>query len=200
MLKHHGLRFLVSGLAVLALGVTCAVAFAQATNDHADHQAAAPEHPMPEPVAHPLFDKFKTLVGTWEGTMEMGEGGDAMPYTSVYHLTAGGSALVETIMPGTPMEMVSVYFLDGDTLKMTHYCLAQNQPTLIASPGEKDNVIDLKFDSATNMPDPNAMHMRNATYEWIDADHIKIYGEGWLNGAPMEESCGVTELHRVPAE
>lgn len=198
MLKQTLSKPLAASLAVLALSVTCAMALAQSQNEHADHEEhAGNDHVMPEPVAHPLFDKFKTLAGTWEGTMEMGEGGEAMPAKSVYHVTAGGSALIETIFPGTPMEMVSVYFLDGDTLKMTHYCLAQNQPTLVASQGDKDSVIELKFDSATNMPDPNAMHMRNATVEWVSDDHIRIYGEGWANGAPMEESCGVTDLHRV---
>ena len=46
----------------------------------------------------------------------------------VYKLTGAGSALVETQFPGTGHEMVSVYHLDGDDLRMTHYCAAGNQP------------------------------------------------------------------------
>jgi hypothetical protein len=155
---------------------------------------------MPQAPAHPLFDRFKQLEGRWEGAMKMAQGGESMPAVVEFHLTAGGSALVQTDFPGTPMEMVSVYYLDGDQLKMTHYCMLQNQPTLIAQPGKDENTIELRFESITNMPDPNGMHMRNATFEFVDVDHYRCHGEGYVNGKPAPESCGVMEMRRVKPE
>lgn len=181
---------------LLALGPAVADDAATAA-DVATDAAAGAEHAMPAPPSHPLFDQFKSLVGTWEGTVTHGSA-DPAPATVTYKLTAGGTALVETIFVGTPMEMVSVYFLDGDTLKMTHYCIAQNQPTMTASPGNHPNTIVLNFDSATNMPDPGAMHMHEATFEFLGPDHHRSTWQGYVGGAPVDEMRAALDLHRQP--
>jgi len=31
---------------------------------------------------------------------------------------------------GKPVEMTTLYYLDGDQVKLTHYCMAGNQPTM----------------------------------------------------------------------
>jgi hypothetical protein len=195
------MRAILLGLAVM-WGCVAGARVAWAEGDACCPKKAEPTaeqaHQIPTPPAHPLFDRFKALVGRWEGTMT-NTGGQPTPVAITYKLTAGGSALIETFSPDTPMEMVSVYFLDGDQLKMTHFCVTQNQPTLIARAGKDADTIELRFASATNMPDPNAMHMRNATYEFVAADHIRMHGEGYLDGQPMPQSCGVMELHRVSA-
>lgn len=154
-------------------------------------------HAMPEVPAHPLFDQFKALEGRWEGTITQGDGGEAQPAVVTYRLTAGGSALVETIAPGTPMEMVSVYHLDGDDLKMTHYCLANNQPTMIATPGEEDHVVHLEFESITNMADPDAMHMHDATFEFLGDNHHRSTWRGYVGGQPIDAMRAVLDVKRV---
>lgn len=164
--------------------------FTQAAEDGHDH------HPMPEVAAHPIFDQFKSLVGTWEGTVTMGENGETQPAVVTYRLTAGGTALLEVCGPGTPMEMVSVYFLDGDQMKMTHYCLANNQPTMIGVAGEEPNTVKLEFASITNMPDPNAMHMHDGTFEFLGDHHIRSTWNGYMGGHPMDEMCAVMDLKR----
>ena len=84
-------------------------------------------------TAKAAFERLKTMKGAWT---HAGQGcdptGEKEPgYDRVeYKLTGAGSALVEVSGPGTKMEMVSVYHLDGDDLIMTHYCPAQNQPRL----------------------------------------------------------------------
>lgn len=156
------------------------------------------EHGMPEVPKHALFDQFKSLVGTWTGTVTHGENAEPQPATVTYRLTAGGGALVETVFADTPMEMVSVYFLDGETLKMTHYCMAQNQPTMVAVAGDEPNVIELKFDSISNMPDPNAMHMHEATFEFVDADHHRSTWQGYVGGKPEAGMCAKLDLKRQP--
>ncbi|AMV40282.1 hypothetical protein [Planctomyces sp. SH-PL62] len=79
------------------------------------------------------FDRLKTLVGDWKNSSSACDpGAEEVPGSDVvkYKLTGAGSALVEVSMPGTPMEMTSIYHLDGDDLRMTHYCALGNQPRL----------------------------------------------------------------------
>ncbi len=57
-----------------------------------------------------------------------------------YTITGGGSAVVETMFPGTKGEMTTVYHDDSKgRLTADHYCTAANQPKLrlVASKGEQ---------------------------------------------------------------
>ena len=40
---------------------------------------------------------------------------------------AGGTAVLQTIFPGAPEEMLTVHYTDGDQLVATHYCMLGNQ-------------------------------------------------------------------------
>ena len=77
-----------------------------------------------EMASNPVFDQMKTLVGEWTGK----RGEETMHVT--YRLTANGTVLIETLMPGTPHEMLTVYHLDGSDLMLTHYCASGSQPTM----------------------------------------------------------------------
>src|SRR5579862_542550 len=57
------------------------------------------------------LEKLKKLAGTWAEADKDGKPTDTI--VSVYKITSGGSAVHETIFPGQPMEMVSVYHLNG---------------------------------------------------------------------------------------
>ena len=67
----------------------------------------------------PEFDKLKTLVGTWKGKADMGQG--PMEFTVEYRLISGGSAIEERIFAGTPKEMVTMYHDRKGKLSLTHY-------------------------------------------------------------------------------
>jgi hypothetical protein len=130
--------------------------------------------------AKTAFAKMKTLVGKWEGTM--GEGSQAMPASVEYKLTGSNTALVETLGPGSPFEMVSVYHMDKSALVMTHYCGAGNQPFMKLKPGKNPNVLFFDFVSGSNMK-PGDMHMHRVTFTFDGADHVvavwqsSIFGE-----------------------
>src|SRR5262245_17392727 len=64
------------------------------------------------------FEKFKQLAGEWQGT---GDGAHGKDMKVKYQVTSGGSAVVETVFPGTDHEMVTVIHPDGDDLLLTHY-------------------------------------------------------------------------------
>src|SRR3989338_5074087 len=74
--------------------------------------------------------RIKSLAGRWTGVTSMFGKPDQRVYVE-YEVTSGGSAVLERIFPGTPEEMISVYYDDNKgKLAMTHYCILRNRPTL----------------------------------------------------------------------
>jgi len=116
------------------------------------------------------FEQFKLLAGEWVGK---GQGKDDPEVRIQYKVTAGGSAVVETIFPGTEHEMVSVIHPDGADLLLTHYCHLGNQPHLKASAKNDGNKIDFQFVRATNLKSPDDLHMHNVSYTFVDKDTLR---------------------------
>ena len=115
------------------------------------------------------FERMKLLVGAWESTADMGKEGEKVQVE--YRLTAGNSALVETLSPGTPEEMVSIYHDRKGKLAMTHYCMLHNQPHMTLKKADA-RTLDLVFakDSDINPAKEAHMHALSITFE--DNDHI----------------------------
>jgi hypothetical protein len=117
------------------------------------------------------LEAIKQLAGTW---VQVGE--DGKPTERVmtrFRVTSGGSAVEETILPGTEHEMVSMYHLDGDALMMTHYCAMGNQPRMKAEPSGDPKKIVLKFAGATNLKSENDMHMHEGTITLLEPNRMK---------------------------
>lgn len=110
------------------------------------------------PKDDPRLAKFKSLAGTWEGEMQ---GGKA---TISYRVTAGGSAVEETIFAGTPHEMVTMYHMDGEDFVLTHYCMVGNQPKMKAAKEIKDGVLTFECVSVSNAKSHDDGHMHAAKF------------------------------------
>jgi hypothetical protein len=143
---------------------------------------------------HPGFERMKKLVGTWVAADKDGKPTDQV--VSVIKLTAGGSAIQETLFPGQPQEMVSVYHRDGADLVMTHYCMLGNQPRMKADPKSPPNKIHFVFAGGTNLDPTKDMHMHEGTLTFIDDDHIEFAGVAWVNGKAAEDHCATMKLVR----
>ena len=139
--------------------------------------------PKPAP-ANPIFEKLKTLEGTWLATDEDGKPTDRV--VSVIKVTSGGSAIHETIFPGQAEEMVSVYTVEGPDLVMTHYCVLGNQPRLKADPNSSANEIRFEFAGGSNLDPAKDKHMHSVTLTLVDDGHNEIRGVGWQGGAPTK--------------
>lgn len=143
------------------------------------------------------FEQFKQLAGDWEGTMsEGGKEGKGEKVTSSYKVTAGGSAVVETIAPGSAHEMITVIHPDGDSILLTHYCMLGNQPRMKASTKSLGNKLNFEFAGGSNFDPKKDKHMHAATLTIIDADHLQVDGIGWENGEPAKEMCNGMKLVR----
>ena len=101
----------------------------------------------------------------------------------IYKLTGGGSALVETQFPGSDHEMVSVYHLDGDDLRMTHYCAAGNQPRVkLDRANSKPDELIFVFDGGTNLDPQKDMHIHGLKITFHDDGKVTSTWESYAGG------------------
>lgn len=114
------------------------------------------------------FERLKALAGTWQVNGNMGKG------QATYEVVANGSAVIERFtISGMSSPMVTAYHLDGDKLELTHYCMAGNQPSMVAKgidPARGELVFE--FASVSNLTNPNGKYMHNATFKLVDDNHF----------------------------
>ena len=149
---------------------------------------------LPAPPTNAGLEKMKKLAGTWVAADKDGKPTDQV--VSVIKVTAGGSAVHETLFPGQPQEMVSIYTADGQDLIMTHYCVLGNQPRMKADPKSPENQIVFRFAGGTNLNPAKDKHMHEATLTIVGDDRIEVKGTGWENGAPANDMCCGLKLVR----
>lgn len=134
------------------------------------------------------LEKMKSLSGTWTGTGIMH--GEEKPVTYEYKTTAGGSAVLETAFPGTPMEMVSIYYEEDGKLVMKHFCMLKNQPEM-KHKSSTDNTIELDYAGGTNMSEKD-MHMHSAVITFVDDNNMKQTWTPYQDGKAMEGATSMT--------
>jgi GH24 family phage-related lysozyme (muramidase) len=146
---------------------------------------------VPPPAASPTdalaaYVRFKALDGSWEGVSSKGWT-DQVTFKTI----AAGSAVIETSFGAHPGEtMLTTYVLDGDRLLLTHYCVAKNQPRLVATEIEDDaKTVTFTFLDATNLASRNRGHMDRATFHFVDDDHVTTRWSWYQDGKEtwMEE-------------
>jgi hypothetical protein len=130
--------------------------------------------------AQKALEKLKSLVGTWQGKTVKGESVE-----DIYRLTAGGTAVMGEDKMATE-DMLSLFYVDGDRLLMTHFCPSGNQPRMQATVSPDLKTISFDFLDATNLPSPQAGHMHRAVYIFSDSDH---YSQEWTW---MQDGKGTT--------
>jgi hypothetical protein len=117
------------------------------------------------------FEQLKALVGHWETDKS-----NTNKATLDLELTSRGTVIIEKVRmvdQDKPVEMITLYYLDGDQLKLTHYCMAGNQPTMAGTYDRSTKTVKFNFVSATNLKSLNDGHMHNAVYTFMDNDHFK---------------------------
>jgi hypothetical protein len=161
-------RFAVLAALVLAAGAASA--------------APAPGAPPARPASASL-ERFKALAGEWVAA----EDGDMVKKGDLvarYAVTASGSAVVETVFPGSEHEMVTVYHADGPDLVLTHYCMEGNQPRMRAR-GAQGSRFDFAYDGGTNIDPKRDRHMHSATVDLASRDEIRSEWSELAEGKPV---------------
>ena len=141
--------------------------------------------------AKTAFARIKTLAGTWKsqiadeqkadhGKKDENHKGDK---PVIYKLTGAGSALVETQFPGSDHEMVSVYHLDGEDLRMTHYCAAGNQPRVkLDRANSRPDELIFVFDGGTNLDPEKDMHIHGVKITFHEDGKVTSAWDGYAGG------------------
>jgi hypothetical protein len=133
--------------------------------------------------AEAALERLKALSGEWVAAEdgEMARKGDLV---SRFAITAGGSAVVETVFPGSAHEMLTVYHLDGSELVLTHYCMERNQPRMRARRlgGSR---LEFAYDGGTNIDPQRDRHMHSAWLEFVGADEIRSEWTELSEGKPV---------------
>src|SRR5690349_17429031 len=101
---------------LFALAIAAATATASFTLVRAEEPAKKAEN-MPtcpiDPKAGAALSRLKALDGTWTAPAPAA---GAPEMKVVFHPTAGGSAVMETMFPGSDHEMVNLFTANGDTI------------------------------------------------------------------------------------
>ena len=139
-------------------------------------------HRAPAPMdGAPHFEQMTTMVGEWYRID--GEPGDGPVMT--YELAANGSAVVERLFPGMEKEMVTMYYMDGDRLMLTHYCALGNQPSMVATGGD-EALVEFDFNGASNLGSSDEMHMHQHVVAFIGEDRVDATWVLWDGGEEAE--------------
>ena len=144
--------------------VSCVFVSAQAQHD----EGGSP------PASSDTFNLIKALVGDWQGSYEWIGKNRKGPMNAKYYLTGNGTAVVEDLIVDGNANMTTVYHLDGADLRATHYCAAGNQPRLKATSTDDNKVVKFHMVDITNMPTPEAGHVRDLELRLTSASQITI--------------------------
>ena len=142
--------------------------------------------------ASPEFERLKTLVGTWTGKADMGQGPIEM--TVQYRLLAAGSVLEERVFAGTPNEMVTMYYEQGGKLALTHYCVMGNRPGMLLKSSDAKS-LSFDFDKTCGINTSTESHMHALTITFDDPETITTNCKAIIDG--KETDPHPTTLKRV---
>jgi hypothetical protein len=131
------------------------------------------------------FDSLKALAGPWQGhvttTPPMEGMGDMANVEVTLRVTSRGNALVhEMKAAGTADDPtrydhpVTMLYLDGDRLLLTHYCDAGNRPRMVAKPFADGKSVEFDFLDVSGGTEHG--HMDHAVFTMVDSNH---HTEDW---------------------
>jgi hypothetical protein len=134
-------------------------------------------------AASPALEKFKALKGEWVAAEDgpLSKKGDLV---ARYTVTAAGTAVVETVFPGSEHEMVTVYTADGADLVLTHVCMEGNQPRMRAKAPAGARVA-FAFEGGGGIDPRRDRHMHSAWFEFVGADEIRNEWTEHAAGKPV---------------
>ena len=145
-----------------------------------------------------VFEGLKQLEGIWRG--EGGTvGGESSPVVHEFHVSAGGSVVLEIMDPEGERE-INVYHLVGDDLLLTHYCGGGNQPTLKLERDKANNdTLQFVFSTVTNLQDPSKdRHIHASRIVFLSPDRIESWWTIFKDGKETAVSRFLLERSERP--
>jgi hypothetical protein len=163
------------------------------THDHTPApQTAAPMTTAPKTATQQSFDTLKSLAGSWEGAVHVVPPVPAFEGQKseiTLRVTSRGNALVHEIhqvgVPDDPARYdhpLTMLYLDGDRLLLTHYCDAGNRPRMEGTVSRDGKMVEFDFLDVSGSVKYG--HMHHAVFTMVDADH---HMEDWTYMMPGDK-------------
>jgi hypothetical protein len=119
------------------------------------------------------FVKLKALAGSWEGsvtTLPHEAAVEGKPVEISLRVTSMGNALMhEMRISGRPDDPITMLYLDGDRLLLTHYCDAGNRPRMVGKLAPDGKTVEFNFLDVAGGTQYG--HMHNAVFSVASPDH-----------------------------
>jgi hypothetical protein len=129
--------------------------------------------PVAQSDAQKSFDKLKTLAGSWEGHVtsvpQQAEVEGKYALVSLRVTSMGNALMHEIKLEGRPDDPITMLYLDGDRLLLTHYCDAGNRPRMVAKVSPDGKTVAFDFLDVVGSTQYGNMH--DAVFTLTDADH-----------------------------
>src|SRR6516225_3233728 len=128
--------------------------------------------------AQESFDKLKTLSGSWEGHVttvpQQAEIEGKLMQVSLRVTSMGNALMHEMTGAGRPDDPITMLYLDGDRLLLTHYCDAGNRPRMTGQMLPDGKTVEFEFLDVAGSTQYG--HMHHAVFTVVDANH---HTEDW---------------------
>jgi hypothetical protein len=148
--------------------------------------SASAQSVTPQSDAQKSFDKLKALAGSWEGrvtTVPPQANIEGKPTHATLRVTSMGNAIMhEMTGAGRPDDPITMLYLDGDRLLLTHYCDAGNRPRMTGTISSDGKTVEFAFLDVAGSTQYG--HMDHAVFTTIDANH---HTEDWTYIEPGDK-------------
>lgn len=167
------IRFMLSAVVLMALSSAVVISLSRAASANSQGAQSDPQ----KSAAQKSFEQLKGLEGAWEGhvttTPPMADTDGGLLHVTL-RVTSRGNALMHEMRGGSPDDPITMLYLDGDRLMLTHYCDAGNRPRMTGRASADGKSVEFEFlDVAGNA---QYGHMHHAVFTTIDANH---HSEDW---------------------
>jgi len=127
----------------------------------------------PKSEAQKSFEKLKALAGSWEGVVKTDPPQaeiEGKPMQVSLRVTSMGNALMhEATGGGRPDDPITMLYLDGDRLLLTHYCDAGNRPRMVGKLSPDGKSVDFEFLDVAGSTQYG--HMHHGVFTFVDGNH-----------------------------
>ena len=90
-----------------------------------------------------------------------------------FRLVVVGTAALETLTASGMDEMLTLYSMDGESIRLTHYCPTNHQPRMRAVPHTSEiRQLVFSFQDAGNLPNLAVGHEHKLVMDSSDNDHL----------------------------
>ena len=185
-------------LRMLLFAVLISMSAATLAQTHEHETSVAPSE------AQKAFTQLKTLAGTWTGAVSVTPPQpqwDNKPMWLSLRVTSRGNALVHEMKePGTPDDAskddpITMLYVDGDRVLLTHYCDAGNRPRMAGTLSPDGKKVEFEFLDVAGGTQYG--HMHHAVFTFVDANH---HIEDWTYMEPGDKPIHAhMELQRAKA-